>query len=83
MQDTFESLCGLIAKTGVCYQCEGLRNATPEERRGTSLPVLPPSGEASFDARVLAMQGADVKNGGSALLHDVLFRAISEVESRQ
>jgi len=34
MQSRFEGLCRLVSKTGVCHQCEGLRESFRPERRG-------------------------------------------------
>src|SRR5271156_341984 len=37
MTGDYEGLCALINKSGVCYQCEGLREGTVAEHRGANL----------------------------------------------
>ena len=38
MQDTFAGLCALVNKQGACWQCAGLREASPEGRQGPEIP---------------------------------------------
>ena len=83
MQERFEGLCALINKNGACYQCEGLRDATPAERRGPSIPDLggPGAGaEESYRVRLSVIQGADVDRGASQSFHDLVWRRMRHLE---
>ena len=40
MEKSFDGLCALVNKGGMCHQCAGFRNATALKRRGPTLPVL-------------------------------------------
>lgn len=82
MQDTFEGLCGLVSKAGVCYQCEGLRDHTPQERRGDPPPDLSGEREASFVRRLAIVRDADLEQGRAAALHRLMFRAVADTEAR-
>lgn len=77
MQDTFARLCGLISKSGVCYQCEALQGRSADPRG--PIPELPSAPEPSFDLRVAIARGADLEGGVSAELHRVMFRAVRVV----
>lgn len=65
----FEGLCSLVNKQGVCYQCKGLREATPEPRRGPPIPAID-----SFLKRIEIAAGADIDTGASQAMHDVFWR---------
>jgi RNA polymerase sigma-70 factor (ECF subfamily) len=82
MQDAFEGLCGLVRKEGVCYQCHGLRERTPAERRGEPLPDLAGEREAAFRHRLVVIQGADLEHGRAAELHRLMFRVVADTEAR-
>jgi RNA polymerase sigma-70 factor (ECF subfamily) len=77
MQDVFERLCGLVSKTGVCYQCKTLRDRAAD--RCGSLPVFPAEPDSSFDIRVAIARDADLATGASAELHRIMFRAVRQV----
>lgn len=76
MTGTFEGLCALVNKRGVCYQCTGLREATPEQRRGPPVPAI-----ESFLRRIEIARGADVDCGASQAMHDVFWRRTAEQEA--
>ena len=80
MQDAFEGLCGLVSKSGVCYQCAGLRQATPPAQRGPAPPELPGPAEDSYRLRLSVIQGADLEGGRSSDLHRLMFRIIGAQE---
>jgi RNA polymerase sigma-70 factor (ECF subfamily) len=82
MQKAFDGLCALIGKDGICHQCAGLRNRTPAARRGPE-PVIEAAGEveAAFQQRARISAGADLENGVSRNLHDLLFRKIGRWET--
>ncbi len=82
MQDTFDGLCGLVSKAGVCYQCEGLRDHAPAARRGESPPDLSGEREASYRRRLAIVRDADLEGGRAAALHRLMFRAVAQTEAR-
>ena len=69
MADTYEGLCALVNKQGVCWQCAGLRQASPEGRKGAAVPST-----ISWDERLASVRAAAKHPGESRLLHDVFFR---------
>lgn len=84
MQRRFDALCGIVNKQGICYQCEGLRNTTPEARRGPPVSTLGDSGDSSetrFRVRLQVIRDVDIDNGHTQGLHDHVWRAISKYES--
>jgi len=80
MQDAFEGLCGLVSKTGVCYQCKGLRDRA--EHQGEGLPDFSGEREGAFVRRLAIVQDADLEGGRSAALHRLMFRAVAGTEAR-
>lgn len=81
MQDAYEGLCGLVAKTGVCHQCSGLRDAAPAQNRGVPTPELPASREGRWRVRLDVVRDADLLEGKAADLHRFMFRLVGTVES--
>jgi RNA polymerase sigma-70 factor (ECF subfamily) len=75
MQQRFEGLCSLVGKQGVCYQCKGLREATPTERRGRETPPV-----RTWDDRVGVVRLADIDAGASQAMHDLFWRRTKELE---
>ncbi len=88
MIESYEGLCQLINKTGVCHQCKGLREFTPEANRGSDLvqievaPGKNISPENLFDARIEIVGQADLANGKSSAMHDAFFFDISNREEQ-
>lgn len=80
MEKTFEGMCSLINKDGVCRQCSSFRQVAPDGRRGPSLPVLDDRGD-QWPARLAVVRSTHFHGGKSAPLHDVLFALIKELES--
>jgi len=76
MERTFEGLCALVNKQGVCYQCRGLRDAIPEaSQRGDPAPEMLP-----YQRRLEVVRECDVDEGRSQALHDLFWRRIAEHE---
>lgn len=75
MQSRYEGLCSLVGKGGVCYQCKGLREATPAGRRGGAIPSV-----VDLHARLAVVRGADIDTGASQTLHDLFWRRTKELE---
>ena len=81
MQDAFDGLCGLVAKTGVCHQCKGLRDNAPAENRGPEVPTMPEDRDARWRVRLQVVREADLLDGTAAELHRLMFRAVARVEA--
>ncbi len=82
MQDAFAGLCGLVSKSGVCYQCSGLRDGAPAGRQGEPPPTLEGDRGDSYRRRLTIVQQADLEHGRSAALHRLMFRVIADTEQR-
>lgn len=88
MISSYEGLCQLINKTGVCYQCRGLREFAPEKHRGPDLvqievaPGLKVTPENLFDSRVKIAREPRLGESPMREMHDWFFAAISEREER-
>jgi RNA polymerase sigma-70 factor, ECF subfamily len=82
----FDGLCQLINKTGVCYQCRGLREFCGEGHKGIDLvQIEPPAGEARspealLDARLSIAKAANLENGTSNKLHALFFDSLTRQE---
>ncbi len=81
MKDTFERLCALVNKQGVCYQCRGLREQAANP--GGDLPEMPTGRDESLRRRLHIVRDADLTGGVSAELHALMFRAVGESELRR
>jgi RNA polymerase sigma-70 factor (ECF subfamily) len=83
MQETFEGLCALVNKQGICHQCSGFRNTVPEPRKG---PVVEPLGgdgepaEERMRRRLRIVRESPFEGGKSKKLHDLLFDRIRRQE---
>ena len=86
MTHAFDGLCTLINKTGLCYQCQGLREAASGHHRGEDLvqievaPGVAVSPESLFDARVAIVRDADLADGTTRPMHDMFFASLSARE---
>ncbi|HXX17266.1 MAG TPA: sigma factor-like helix-turn-helix DNA-binding protein [Candidatus Eremiobacteraceae bacterium] len=82
----FDGLCQLINKTGVCYQCRGLRDFCREGHKGMDLvQIEPPTGEARsqerlLDARLSIAKAANLEDGTSNKLHALFFDSLTRQE---
>jgi RNA polymerase sigma-70 factor (ECF subfamily) len=80
MQKTYEGLCALVNKQGICHQCAGFRNAVPEPRKGPVVAPLEGSGvEERFRRRLAIVRDAPL-DGGTKKLHDLLFDRLRRQE---
>lgn len=88
MMSTYEGLCQLINKTGVCWQCHGLREFTPEAHRGADLvqievaPGLSVTRENLFDSRLKIVREADLAEGATRAMHDLFYSNLGVQEER-
>ncbi|MEM7443849.1 MAG: RNA polymerase sigma factor [Pseudomonadota bacterium] len=75
MAETYEGLCSLVSKQGICYQCKGLRDAAPEARRGEPVPTIDTMLE-----RLAIVRDADIETGKSQIMHDIFWQRTKDVE---
>jgi RNA polymerase sigma-70 factor, ECF subfamily len=82
----YEGLCALVNKQGVCHQCRGLREITPQQNRGPDLvqievaPGVALNPENLFDARLAMVRGADLAHGTTLAMHDAFYEQLSRRE---
>jgi RNA polymerase sigma-70 factor (ECF subfamily) len=88
MAVSFENLCALIGKQGVCWQCRKLREFAPADRRGSDLiqiqvgPGIAVSAESLLDARLTIVRDADLESGPTHTLHGWFFDATARLEEQ-
>jgi RNA polymerase sigma-70 factor (ECF subfamily) len=86
MTRSYEGLCQLINKTGLCHQCQGLREFAPENHRGSDLvqitvaPGKSVTPEALFDARLEIVRESNFAEGTMREMHDWFFEGINQRE---
>ncbi len=86
MIGSYEGLCQLINKTGICHQCQGLRELAPPKNRGANLVQIEVAPGQSFtpdnlfDARLQIVREAELANGKTRLMHDAFFADLSARE---
>jgi RNA polymerase sigma-70 factor, ECF subfamily len=86
MIDDYDGLCALINKSGLCYQCQGLRDITAEEHRGANLvqievaPGVSVNAENLFDARLAIVRDADLAHGRTRAMHDLFYASLARRE---
>ncbi len=82
----YEGLCALINKAGVCWQCKGLREFTPQANRGADLaqitvaPGKALTPENLFEARLEIVRDAPLETGRTRRLHDLFFETLTRQE---
>ena len=75
MEQNFDGLCSLVNKQGVCYQCTGLRDATPASQQGGDIPEI-----RSLDERIQVVRRANIVDGASQSMHDLFWKRIKQIE---
>ena len=76
MEATYEDLCSLVNKRGVCRQCASFRSTTGTgPRQGPALPVLQEAADP-WQARLEAVRAKHFLDGVSSRLHDLFFERI-------
>jgi RNA polymerase sigma-70 factor (ECF subfamily) len=73
MTDTYDGLCALVNKAGICHQCRGLQMVAREDRQGGPFPDI-----IEFADRCAVVRTAGP--GGMSGLHDVFWRRTKEIE---
>ncbi len=84
MQERYDDLCRLVSKTGVCYQCEGLRASFPVAGRGPEVPVLRQADddpEHAYRRRLTVVRSTDPDQGVAHHFHDFLWRALATLDT--
>jgi RNA polymerase sigma-70 factor (ECF subfamily) len=82
----FDGLCALINKTGVCYQCSGLREVAGPGHGGTDLvqievaPGVTVNPENLLDARMVIVRNADLEDGRTRPVHDMFYKSLTARE---
>ena len=79
MEKTYEGLCALVNKQGICWQCSGFRKATPEGRRGPE-PAALGQGDEAWKRRLHVVREHHFVDGVSSSLHDLVFYRIRRLE---
>ncbi len=86
MVQDFDGLCALINKTGVCYQCRGLREVAGPGHGGTDLvqievaPGVAINPENLLDARITIVRNADLEDGRTRPVHDMFYGTLTARE---
>ncbi len=83
MTNTYEGLCALVNKQGICHQCAGFRNASGEGRKGPPVGPIGEEGddpEQRFKVRLAIVKESPFEGGMSKKLHDLLFNRIRKQE---
>lgn len=78
MTRTYEGLCALVNKEGVCWQCKGLRDVAAEGQKGEPAPE-----SLSWPRRLQVVREAKLDAGASRCLHDVFFRQTEDQEQER
>ena len=86
MTQAFDGLCALINKSGVCYQCQGLREIAGQKNRGADLvqievaPGVAVSSDSLFDARAAIVRNANLEGGSTRQMHDMFYQNLARRE---
>jgi len=84
----FEGLCGLANENAPCQHCHGLRDASPEGRKGADLAALSldaatPDERMFRRLRVVRDASPELDRGATHRLHDFLGRLVTRVETER
>lgn len=84
MQTHYEGLCSLVSKQGICYQCQGLREFVPEERRGTPVPELASAdADERFKRRLRVVREAPRAAPGMRQFQELIAAHLKAIEARR
>lgn len=81
MRESYEGLCALVGKQGVCYQCAKLRDYCPPDKRGRAIEPIADEADDPDDKltrRLAVVQQVELDVHGSPV-HELLFRFMSEL----
>ncbi len=74
MDTTFDNLCSLVNKKGVCYQCKGLRIASANSCNDVEAV-------SDLDQRINIIRSVNLDDGVSQKLHDLFWKRTKELEA--
>jgi hypothetical protein len=86
MIGSYNGLCQLINKTGVCWQCKGLQEFAGPGHNGQELiqievaPGVEVSPESLFDARLSIVRDAGFPESKTRKMHDLFFEGLDRRE---
>jgi RNA polymerase sigma-70 factor (ECF subfamily) len=86
MIGTYDGLCQLINKSGVCWQCKGLHEFAGQGHNGRELvqievaPGVDVSPETLFDARLKIVREAGFPESKTRKMHDAFFEGLTRRE---
>jgi RNA polymerase sigma-70 factor (ECF subfamily) len=86
MIGSYEGLCQLINKTGVCWQCKGLHEFAGDGHNGQQLvqievaPGIEVTAESLFDARLRIVREAGFPESKTRPMHDAFFEGLTRRE---
>jgi RNA polymerase sigma-70 factor (ECF subfamily) len=86
MMETYDGLCALVGKQGVCHQCAGFRGVAAEGHKGPPIPPIGADGDSRedrFRVRLRIVRESPFEGGVSSKLHDLLFDRIRRLERRE
>ena len=89
MIKSYEGLCQLINKDGVCWQCRGLREFAGAGHQGPDLVQIQVSDavaitpDSLFDSRLEIVSQADLEDGRTRQLHDLFYDGLSVREENR
>ena len=78
MRSTYEGLCALVNKDGVCRQCASFHR-TVERTSGPPPPTLDPD-DAGWQRRLQLLRERHFAGGSGSALHRLLFARIRRIE---
>jgi RNA polymerase sigma-70 factor, ECF subfamily len=86
MTGSYEGLCQLINKTGVCWQCKGLHEFAGPGHNGQELvqievaPGIDITPESLFDSRLRIVREAGFPESKTGKMHDAFFEGLTRRE---
>lgn len=86
MAESYEGLCQLINKTGVCWQCKGLHEFAGPGHNGQELiqievaPGMEVTAENLFDSRLRIVREAGFPESKTRKMHDAFFEGLTRRE---
>ena len=86
MTGSYDGLCQLINKTGVCWQCKGLQEFAGPGHNGQELvqievaPGIDVTADSLFDSRLRIVREAGFPESKTSKMHDVFFEGLTRRE---
>jgi hypothetical protein len=86
MIGSYEGLCQLINKTGVCWQCRGLHELAGAGHSGPELvqievaPGIEVTPDSLFESRLMIVREAGFPDSKTRPMHDMFFEGLTARE---